>query len=91
MSEPRNPSPDTLPEIAGMKNRLMKVNTQKTHKNCVIGFAVFNLLALLVLPGIAGSAPSALVSLKIGFASKLSAREAYFKTHQCQRSRKMYL
>jgi hypothetical protein len=33
----------------------------------------------------------ALVTLKIGFASKLSAREADFKSHQGQRSRKMYL
>jgi len=72
-----------LPEIAGMKNRLVKANTQKTHNNYVIGSAASNLLALPVVPEIAGSTPFALVSLKIGFASTQFAREADFKTHQC--------
>lgn len=56
MSEPRNPSLESLPEIAGMKARTVEANTQEIHNKCVISLASPNRLALPLLPEIAGKA-----------------------------------
>ena len=56
MSEPRNPSLESLPEIAGMKVRTVEANTQEIHNKCVISFAPPNRWTLTQLPEIAGKA-----------------------------------
>jgi hypothetical protein len=58
MSEPRNASPEFLPDIAGMRIQLKQANTHTIHNKCVFNFALANHPILPSLPEIAGFASS---------------------------------